>query len=93
MSSNHAVDDLAAQAAAGVPSRDISAKGGGILLMEDDADVRESLAAQLNSLGYEVLKTENEVNALAALDDGARIDLLFTGVGMPGNLSGLELAR
>ena len=64
-----------------------------ILLVEDDFDVRESLAAQLTDLGYQVIEAEDGSKALAALEDGAAVDLLFTDVVMPGGLSGLELAR
>ncbi|MBT5083284.1 MAG: PAS domain-containing protein [Rhodospirillaceae bacterium] len=66
---------------------------GTILLVEDDADVRESLAAQLTSLGYRVIEAEDGTAALAALSDAPNIDLLFTDVVMPGGLSGVELAR
>ena len=64
-----------------------------ILLVEDDADVRESLAAQLINLGYRVIEAADGAAALAALTDERRIDLLFTDVVMPGGMSGLELAR
>jgi CheY-like chemotaxis protein len=66
---------------------------GAILLVEDDADVRESLAGQLTRLGYRVIEAEDAAAALAAMAGGQRIDLLFTDVVMPGGLSGLELAR
>ncbi|MFP6746022.1 MAG: ATP-binding protein, partial [Alphaproteobacteria bacterium] len=67
--------------------------GGTILLVEDDADVRESLAGQLTRLGYRVIEAEDGAAALAAMAGGQRIDLLFTDVVMPGGMSGLELAR
>ncbi len=68
-------------------------EGGTILLVEDDTDVRESLAAQLSTLGYQVIEAKDGVNALAVLADDTPIDLLFTDVVMPGGLRGLELAR
>ena len=64
-----------------------------ILLVEDDADVRESLADQLTNLGYQVIEAKDGASALAAVVDGQPIDLLFTDVVMPGGLSGLELAH
>ncbi len=64
-----------------------------ILLIEDDGDVRESLAGQISSLGYGVIEAENGVKALAIAADLPRIDLLFTDIVMPGGLSGLDLAH
>jgi len=64
-----------------------------ILLVEDDFDVRESLAAQLTDLGYRVIEAEDGSKALAVLEAGVPVDLLFTDVVMPGGLSGLDLAR
>ena len=64
-----------------------------ILLVEDYADVRGSLAGQLSSLGYGVIEADDGVKALAIAADVPRIDLLFTDIVMPGGLSGLDLAR
>ncbi len=66
---------------------------GTILLVEDNQDVLMSLAAQLTNLGYRVIEAEDGAAALAVLADEQQIDLLFTDVVMPGELSGLELAR
>ena len=63
-----------------------------ILLAEDDAHVRNSVQAQLESLGYKVLATANAAQALAVAEAGAEFDLLFTDVIMPGALDGLALA-
>ncbi|MBT6986315.1 MAG: response regulator, partial [Rhodospirillaceae bacterium] len=75
------------------PSKSASAASGTILLVEDDTDVRELLAAQLRRQGYRVIEAEDGAAALAVLESEPRIDLLFTDVVMPGGLSGLELAR
>jgi PAS domain S-box-containing protein len=74
-----------------VPSAD--PVGAAILLVEDDVDVRESLAAQLIGMGYEVTEAENGDKALLVTTEGRRFDLLFTDVVMPGSMSGLGLAR
>ena len=66
---------------------------GTILVVEDDADVRESMAAQLTSLGYRAIEAEDGASALSLVAEGLQIDLLFTDVVMPGGLSGFELAR
>ncbi|MFP6749225.1 MAG: PAS domain S-box protein [Alphaproteobacteria bacterium] len=75
------------------PSRAASPASGTILLVEDDADVRESLAAQLKSLGYQVIEAENGAAALDVLSEDQQVDLLITDVVMPGGMSGLDLAR
>jgi PAS domain S-box-containing protein len=64
-----------------------------ILLVEDDEDVRSTASAMLGDLGYTVLQAKNADRALAILESGARIDLLFTDVVMPGTLRSPELAK
>ncbi len=64
-----------------------------ILLVEDDDDVRETAHTMLTNLGYTVLTAANGQDALAVFDDGADIDLLFTDVIMPGDITGRGLAE
>jgi CheY-like chemotaxis protein len=63
-----------------------------ILVTEDDAMVRTHVVAQLSSLGYKTLAAANAAQALAILEHGEHIDLLFTDVVMPGEMNGRELA-
>lgn len=64
-----------------------------ILLVEDETPVRELLAQVLKSSGYRVLQAGGTAEALVAWKWHApRIDLLFTDMVMPGDLSGLDLA-
>jgi len=63
-----------------------------ILVTEDDAMVRTHVVAQLSGLGYKTLAAANAAQALAILDQGEHIDLLFTDVVMPGEMNGRELA-
>ena len=65
---------------------------GRILLVEDDAHVREFAAAQVASLGYSVVTAENGAQALVWLNSQEAFDLLFTDVVMPG-MSGRKLAE
>jgi PAS domain S-box-containing protein len=76
-----------------LPADTIPSSGRTILVVEDDADVRQSLADQLVSLGYGVIEAEDSTKALAIMADAPRIDLLFTDIVMPGGLSGLDLAH
>ncbi|MFC0385114.1 PAS domain S-box protein [Muricoccus vinaceus] len=63
-----------------------------VLLVEDDALVREHVATQLRELGYDVALVDQAAAALAALRDAPGFDLLFTDVVMPGGMNGLDLA-
>jgi PAS domain S-box-containing protein len=64
-----------------------------ILLVEDDDDVRATTADLLIDLGYRVLRARDGDGAMAILESGATIDLLFTDVVMPGALPTRDLAR
>jgi PAS domain S-box-containing protein len=70
-----------------------SAKGDEfILLVEDDALVREYVVTQINRFGYHTLPAANAAEALAIIDRGEHIDLLFTDVMLPGGMNGRQLA-
>jgi PAS domain S-box-containing protein len=64
-----------------------------ILLVEDDENVRATTADMLTDLGYRVLQACDVDDAVAIIESGASIDLLFTDVVMPGALGSLELAQ
>ena len=66
--------------------------GGTILVAEDDAGTRATVARILERLGYQVLLAPDGVQALRLAEENpGRIDLLLTDVMMPG-LSGPQLA-
>ncbi|QYD68873.1 response regulator [Paraburkholderia edwinii] len=69
-------------------------KGGAetILVVEDDEDVRTTVVEMLSSLGYHVLRAKDAQSALAIVESGVPIHLLFTDVVMPGPLRSTELA-
>jgi CheY-like chemotaxis protein len=64
-----------------------------VLVVEDDEEVRATVVDLLSDLGYRVLKARDAQSALAIVDSGAAIDLLFTDVVMPGPVRSPELAR
>ena len=64
-----------------------------ILVVEDDEGVRAAVVDMLTDLGYRVLKAENAEAALKLFEDGAKLDLIFTDVVMPGAVSTREMAR
>jgi PAS domain S-box-containing protein len=63
-----------------------------ILLVEDDAMVREMVVVQLRALGYRVVSAVSGSQALEVLRRERGFDLLFTDVVMPGGLNGRQLA-
>ena len=66
---------------------------GGILLVDDDPDVRAVAAAMLRAAGHTVIEAGSGGAALERLDDKASpIDLLIADLAMPG-MNGFELAR
>ncbi len=64
-----------------------------VLLVEDDPGVRQVAADALTGLGYGVQAVADAEAALRILEDGARPDVLFTDVVMPGELSTRALAE
>ncbi len=63
-----------------------------VLIVEDDTLVRNYVVGQVANLGYTTLEAANAAEALAILDNGTGIDLLFTDVIMPGSMNGRQLA-
>jgi PAS domain S-box-containing protein len=74
--------------------QNVAVEGGNekILIVEDDALVRQYVVTQIKSLGYDTLEAANAAEALTLIDGNADIDLLFTDVIMPGGLNGRQLA-
>ena len=79
----------AAQEVAGAP---IEGGSETILVVEDDALVRNYVVAQLKSLQYDVLTAANAAEALKIIDRSDGLDLLFTDVIMPGTMNGRQLS-
>lgn len=63
-----------------------------ILVVEDDALVREHVVTLLQNLGYRVTSAASGAEGLQLLKIHNTIDLLFTDVIMPGGMNGRELA-
>jgi PAS domain S-box-containing protein len=62
-----------------------------ILVVEDEPIVRSLVVEVLHDLGYLTLEAGDATEALPSLEDGQRIDLLITDVGLPG-MNGRQLA-
>ena len=64
-----------------------------LLIAEDDDFIRAMMAEFLRDCGYDVVEAGNADEAVAILESGTEIDLLFTDVKMPGSMDGCDLAR
>ena len=63
-----------------------------VLVVEDDDSVRMHTTDLLRELGYRVLEAASGVAALGVLAREPEIRLLFTDVGLPGGMTGRQLA-
>ena len=64
-----------------------------ILVVEDDDQVRETAAALLQDLGYNVLVAGDALQAMTIMNEGAPIDLIFTDIVMPGEMRSVEMVE
>jgi CheY-like chemotaxis protein len=64
-----------------------------VLVVEDEALIREDVIDVLEREGFTVLRAANVREALTILDRHQDIQALFTDIQMPGVLDGLDLAR
>jgi PAS domain S-box-containing protein len=76
----------------------VGANGGGrkvaaleILVVDDEVDVGESLGEIIETFGHRVRVVEGAAAALAMVESGAKVDVIFTDLRMPG-FDGVDLA-
>ena len=69
-----------------------SAPRASVLVVDDEAPLREVLSRSLGREGYRVLLARDGREALSFLDSGEAVDLLVTDIAMP-VMDGLELVR
>ena len=71
----------------------VSQRAGTVLLVEDNAEVADVVSAYFQQLGYGVRQVATAREALELLDNGPKIDLVFSDILMPGGMNGLELGH
>ncbi len=76
------VEDTAADASVGT-----------VLLVDDDEEVAALVGEMLEHLGYRVTHAASATDALGALANACKVDIVFSDVMMPGGMNGVELAR
>jgi CheY-like chemotaxis protein len=67
-------------------------RGERILVVEDNAELRATLAERLRLLGYEILEAARGRDALAMLANEGAVDLVLSDVVMPGGVDGFDVA-
>jgi CheY-like chemotaxis protein len=63
-----------------------------ILIVEDDPFLRMLAVEFVNEAGFETREAGNADQAIAILESGSGIGVLFTDINMPGSMDGLKLA-
>jgi CheY-like chemotaxis protein len=62
------------------------------LVVDDDPAILELITGMLEELGCEVITRQDAAEALTALEQDQRIEILLTDINMPG-IAGYELAK
>jgi len=63
-----------------------------VLVVDDEPTVRMVVMEVLEELGYAAIEAADGASGLAVLRSDARVDLLVTDVGLPGGMSGRQMA-
>jgi CheY-like chemotaxis protein len=63
-----------------------------VLVVDDEATVRMLIVEVLTEAGYRALEAADGSAALKILQSNARVDLLITDVGLPGGMTGRQVA-
>ncbi len=77
----------------GAQAGDVPGGSETVLIVEDNAHVRDMATAMVASLGYRALSAADAKEALRILREAPRVDLLISDVVMSGGIDGFELAR
>ncbi len=74
-------------------NRFVHRTGGMVLIVEDEAGVRDIAAQLFSDMGFTTLMMGDGPSALEILRSNREIELLFSDIVMPGGMTGLELAQ
>jgi PAS domain S-box-containing protein len=64
-----------------------------ILVVEDNAEVRELTLQRVEGLGYVAIEAESGPAAVRVIESGEHVDLVLSDIVMAGGMSGYDLAR
>jgi PAS domain S-box-containing protein len=68
-------------------------RGQTVLVVDDSADVAEVTSSLFEQMGYDTIYRDSAEAALKLIEDGTKIDLVFSDIVMPGTIDGVGLAR
>ena len=86
------ISDLAESRSAPGPS-DGAHRSSVVLVVEDEFEIRYSVAEYLRSMGHTVIEAASTADAMTVFTSGMRIDIAFVDFKLPGGLNGLMLAK
>jgi len=89
----HATAAVEPAATAGPLAMPLGSRHETILVVEDEDDVRMATGETLRELGYDVIEAPDGHVGLRRLEEMPGICLLFTDVGLPGGMNGVQLAE
>jgi len=75
------------------PAQNIPRRAGHVLIVEDEAGVRDIAVQLFSNMGFSTLTASDGPSALDILRSDVAIDILFSDVVMPKRMNGFELAR
>lgn len=64
-----------------------------LLVVEDEALVRELIVVELEDAGYDVLQADDGATALRLLRENPAVAALFTDIRLPGDMTGWDIAE
>jgi signal transduction histidine kinase len=87
--------EVATASHAARPSRLLPPSGlrGNVLFVEDDPLVREAMVPAIEQAGFTVMVATTGEEALTILQAGRSVDVVFSDIVMPGQVSGIQLAH
>ncbi len=85
--------DAGAKASEAADPIPLSAANEVVLVVEDNAEVRELTLQRVEGLGYVVLEAVSGSAAISVLESGEHIDLVLSDIVMAGGMSGYDVAR
>ena len=64
-----------------------------MLVVEDDLSITRMIIEELQDHGFTVIAAQSADDAVHILNGGARVDIVFSDIQMPGRMTGIDLAH